>query len=150
MLHLSLRDISVNVILASQNIVDDVEHCLKANTSLHLAETALGNRDFIGGTIVDVLDRKVQLDPGKARIFSPFGLGILDIAVSRFRPSGSRAVGHGAWRYLTSSAIPSDGRARVQQRGYGGGASGDVSSRIGQVSQIRGRRCIYVTCLELQ
>ena len=30
-LHLSLRDISVNVILASQNIVDDVEHCLKAN-----------------------------------------------------------------------------------------------------------------------
>src|SRR6476620_7715976 len=35
-LHLSLRDISVNVILASQNIVDDVEHCLKANTSLHL------------------------------------------------------------------------------------------------------------------
>ena len=39
-LHLSLRDISVNVILASQNIVDDVEHCLKANTSLHLAEMA--------------------------------------------------------------------------------------------------------------
>ena len=29
-LHLSLRDICVNVILASQNIVDDVDHCLKA------------------------------------------------------------------------------------------------------------------------
>ena len=83
-LHLSLRDISVNVILASQNIVDDVEHCLKANTSLHLAETARGSRDFIGGTLVDVLDGKLQPDPGKARIFSPFGLGVLDIAVSDF------------------------------------------------------------------
>ena len=81
-LHLSLRDLSVNVILSSQNIVDDVEHCLKANTSLHLAEKARGSRDFINGTLVDVLDRKLELDPGRARIFSPFGLGILDIAVS--------------------------------------------------------------------
>ena len=81
-LHLSLRDISVNVILASQNIVDDVEHCLKAHTSLHLAEMARGSRDFIGGALVDVLDGKLEPDPGKARIFSPFGLGVLDIAVS--------------------------------------------------------------------
>src|SRR4029079_11512430 len=83
-LHISLRDISVNVILASQNIVDDVEHCLRANTSLHLAETARGSRDFVGGTLVDVLDGKLELDPDKARIFSPFGLGVLDIAVSDF------------------------------------------------------------------
>ena len=81
-LHLSLRDIAVNVILASQNIVDDIEHVLKANTSLHLAEAASGSRDFIGGNLVDVLDGKLIPDPGKARIFSPFGLGILDIAVS--------------------------------------------------------------------
>ena len=81
-LHLSLRDISVNMILASQNIVDDVEHCLKAHTSLHLAEMARGSRNFIGGTLVDVLNGKLEPDPGKARIFSPFGLGVLDIAVS--------------------------------------------------------------------
>jgi N-[(2S)-2-amino-2-carboxyethyl]-L-glutamate dehydrogenase len=81
-LHLSLRDIAVNVILASQNIVDDIEHVLKANTSLHLAEAASGSRDFIGGNLVNVLDGKLIPDPGKARIFSPFGLGILDIAVS--------------------------------------------------------------------
>jgi ornithine cyclodeaminase len=81
-LHLSLRDISVNVILASQNIVDDVEHCLKAQTSVHLAEMAGGSRDFVGGILVDVLDGKLEPDPGKARIFSPFGLGVLDIAVS--------------------------------------------------------------------
>ena len=92
-LHLSLRDISVNVILASQNIVDDVEHCLKANTSLHLAETARGSRDFIGGTLVDVLDGKLEPDPGRPRIFSPFGLGILDIAVSDFVLQESIASG---------------------------------------------------------
>jgi N-[(2S)-2-amino-2-carboxyethyl]-L-glutamate dehydrogenase len=83
-LHLSLRDICVNVILASQNVVDDVEHCLKAKTSLHLSEMATGNRDFIAGTLVDVLEKKVKLDRHRPRIFSPFGLGILDLAVGNF------------------------------------------------------------------
>ena len=83
-LHLSLRDIGVNVILASQNIVDDVDHCLKANTSPHLTELATGNRDFIDGTLVDVLDGRVKPDFGRPRIFSPFGLGILDIGVGSF------------------------------------------------------------------
>jgi len=92
-LHLSLRDISVNVILASQNIVDDIEHCLKANTSLHLTELARGNRDFIGGTLVDVLDGRLLLDISKARIFSPFGLGVLDIAVADFILQESVASG---------------------------------------------------------
>jgi len=80
-LHLSLRDICVNVILASQNIVDDVDHCLKANTSLHLTEMATGNRDFVSGSLVDVLDKRLKPDHDRPRIFSPFGLGVLDIAV---------------------------------------------------------------------
>ena len=83
-LHLSLRDICPNVILASQNIVDDVEHCLKAKTSLHLTEMATGNRDFVAGTLVDVLEKKVKPDAGRPRIFSPFGLGVLDLAVGNF------------------------------------------------------------------
>ncbi len=83
-LHLSLRDICTDVILASQNIVDDIDHCLKANTSLHLTEQATGNRDFILGNLVDVLDKKVTIDQNKTRIFSPFGLGVLDLAVSNF------------------------------------------------------------------
>jgi ornithine cyclodeaminase len=83
-LHLSLRDLCVNVILASQNIVDNVEHCLKANTSLHLTEMATGNRDFIAGNLVDVLDQKVKPDCDRPRIFSPFGLGVLDLAVGNF------------------------------------------------------------------
>jgi len=82
--HLSLRDICVNVILASQNVVDDVEHCLKARTSLHLAEMAAGHRGFVAGTLVDVLEGKVRLDRDRPRIFSPFGLGVLDLAVGNF------------------------------------------------------------------
>jgi N-[(2S)-2-amino-2-carboxyethyl]-L-glutamate dehydrogenase len=80
-LHLSLRDICPNVILASQNIVDDVDHCLKAKTSLHLTELATGNRDFVSGTLVGLLEKKFNLDYHKPRIFSPFGLGVLDLAV---------------------------------------------------------------------
>ena len=83
-LHLSLRDICVNVVLASQNIVDDADHCLKAKTSLHLTEMAMGNRDFVSGSLVDVLEKKFKLDHGRPRIFSPFGLGVLDLAVGNF------------------------------------------------------------------
>jgi 2,3-diaminopropionate biosynthesis protein SbnB len=83
-LHLSLRDICVNVILASQNFLDDADHCLKANTSLHLAEMATGNRTFVAGNLVDVLDKRVALDRNRPRIFSPFGLGVLDLAVGNF------------------------------------------------------------------
>jgi ornithine cyclodeaminase len=83
-LHLSLRDICTNVVLASQNLVDDVDHCLKANTSLHLTEMEVGNRNFISGTLVDVLEKKIHLDYDRPRIFSPFGLGVLDLAVGNF------------------------------------------------------------------
>lgn len=83
-LHLSLRDILPNVILTSQNVVDDVEHCLKARTSVHLAEMEVGNRSFLAGTLVDVLEKRVVPDTKRPRIFSPFGLGVLDLAVSSF------------------------------------------------------------------
>ncbi|MEM7774370.1 MAG: 2,3-diaminopropionate biosynthesis protein SbnB [Pseudomonadota bacterium] len=81
-LHVSLRDVGVDVILSAQNILDDVEHCLKANTSPHLTEMKTGNRDFISGVLVDIMEKKVSVDAGRPRVFSPFGLGVLDIAVS--------------------------------------------------------------------
>ncbi|MEV6602099.1 2,3-diaminopropionate biosynthesis protein SbnB [Actinoplanes sp. NPDC051346] len=83
-LHVSLRDIDPAIILESVNVVDDVEHCLKADTSVHLAEQRTGNRDFITGTLDDVISRGLELPGDQTIIFSPFGLGVLDLAVARF------------------------------------------------------------------
>ncbi len=83
-LHISLRDLSPEIILASTNIVDDVEHCLKADTSPHLAEQLTGNRDFLHGTLDDVLAGRVALPADRPLVFSPFGLGVLDLALGKY------------------------------------------------------------------
>ena len=82
-LHLSLRDLTPEIVLASTNVVDDVEHCLKANTSPHLAEQLTGNRDFVAGTLADVMAGRVSLPEDRPLVFSPFGLGVLDLAVGK-------------------------------------------------------------------
>jgi 2,3-diaminopropionate biosynthesis protein SbnB len=92
-LHVSLRDLSPELILASANIVDDVEHCLKANTSVHLAEQLTGHRDFITGTLPQVLSGELRIPTGQPLIFSPFGLGVLDLAVGGFVYDQLRAAG---------------------------------------------------------
>ncbi|GJD51393.1 N-((2S)-2-amino-2-carboxyethyl)-L-glutamate dehydrogenase [Methylobacterium crusticola] len=92
-LHLSLRDLGVPVILAAQNVVDDVEHCLKAQTSVHLAEQATGGRDFVAGTIADLLTGTLRPDRDRVRVLSPFGLGVLDLAVARFVLAAAAAEG---------------------------------------------------------
>ena len=82
-LNVSLRDLAPEVVLAATNYVDDVEHCLKADTSVHLAEQRLGHRDFIAGTLDDVLTGRVRPPADATIVFSPFGLGVLDLAVGR-------------------------------------------------------------------
>src|SRR5215216_6573872 len=74
-LHVSLRDLAPEVLLASTNIVDDVEHCLKADTSPHLVEQLTGNRDFLAGTLDEVMTGQVTVPADRPVIFSPFGLG---------------------------------------------------------------------------
>jgi 2,3-diaminopropionate biosynthesis protein SbnB len=83
-LHISLRDLAPEILLASGNIVDDVEHCLKANTSPHLAEQLTGNRDFLLGTLDDVMAGRVSVPADRPVVFSPFGLGVLDLAVGKY------------------------------------------------------------------
>ncbi|MEV7174094.1 2,3-diaminopropionate biosynthesis protein SbnB [Streptomyces sp. NPDC093224] len=82
-LHVSLRDLAPEVLLASANVVDDVEHCLKADTSPHLAEQLTGSRDFLTGTLHDVTTGRAVLPADRPVVFSPFGLGVLDLALGK-------------------------------------------------------------------
>jgi 2,3-diaminopropionate biosynthesis protein SbnB len=82
-LHISLRDLAPELILECQNVFDDVSHCLKANTSPHLAEHLSGGRDFVTGTIGSVMRGETVVKRDTAVIYSPFGMGILDIALGR-------------------------------------------------------------------
>ncbi|MBB3081878.1 2,3-diaminopropionate biosynthesis protein SbnB [Geodermatophilus sabuli] len=82
-LHVSLRDLAPEVLLDAVNVVDDVEHCLKADTSPHLVEQLTGNRDFLSGTLDDVMSGRVPVPADRTVVFSPFGLGVLDLAVGK-------------------------------------------------------------------
>ena len=83
-LHVSLRDLSPRIIASAYNIVDDVEHVCSARTSVHLASEETGRRDFIRGTIPELLAESLRYEqPGGATIVSPFGLAVLDLAVLR-------------------------------------------------------------------
>ncbi|MEV6797612.1 2,3-diaminopropionate biosynthesis protein SbnB [Micromonospora rifamycinica] len=82
-LHLSLRDLDVASILRGYNVVDDVDHVCREQTSLHRTELELGHRGFIHATIGGLLSGDPIAKPTSANtIFSPFGLGVLDLAVS--------------------------------------------------------------------
>ncbi|MFF3737944.1 2,3-diaminopropionate biosynthesis protein SbnB [Streptomyces sp. NPDC002566] len=83
-LHLSLRDLAPEVVLASANLVDDIDHCLTAQTSVHLAEQLTGRRDFVTGTLADVLAGRLTPPTDRTTVFSPFGLGVLDLAVGKY------------------------------------------------------------------
>ena len=83
-LHISLRDLAPDLILQAQNVVDDPIHALSANTSLHLTEQLMGDRGFVTCKLADMLGGKVKRDPSRPAIFSPFGMGILDVAVGKW------------------------------------------------------------------
>ena len=83
-LHVSLRDLDPDILLTAANIVDDVDHCLKADTSPHLVEKRTGNRDFLTGTLDDVLTGRITPPTDQTVVFSPFGLGVLDLAVGKY------------------------------------------------------------------
>jgi 2,3-diaminopropionate biosynthesis protein SbnB len=97
-LHVSLRDLSPEIILSCSNFTDDIDHAVRAQTSLHLTEQMVGNRDFVRGTLADVLSGRTapRERPEQVVVFSPFGLGVLDIAVGHLVRDLAAREGHGS------------------------------------------------------
>lgn len=85
-LHISLRDLSPELVLACDNVVDDVDHVVRAETSIHLAQKLAGHLEFVRCSIAEVFNGTAvpRRDEHSPVIFSPFGLGILDIAVGQY------------------------------------------------------------------
>jgi ornithine cyclodeaminase len=119
-LHVSLRDIAPEVIVACDNVVDDADHACRAQTSVHLAEQRTGSRAFIRCHLAALLDgtAPAKRDAALPTVFSPFGLGVLDLAVGTLLFDLARASGRGtlipdfftAADDLAAPATPADRR----------------------------------------
>lgn len=83
-LNISLRDLAPEVLITSNNIVDDIKHVLNANTSPHLTQQKYGHSDFINCTVSELINGYNKFDNAKTTIFSPMGMGILDLVVASY------------------------------------------------------------------
>ncbi|MFJ9178089.1 2,3-diaminopropionate biosynthesis protein SbnB [Streptomyces sp. NPDC102360] len=96
-LHISLRDLTPEAILGAVNVVDDADHVCRERTSLDLAQQRDGNRDFVAAPIGALLRGTATLTREAARpvVYSPFGLGVLDMALAEFVRQGAERRGLG-------------------------------------------------------
>jgi N-[(2S)-2-amino-2-carboxyethyl]-L-glutamate dehydrogenase len=83
-LHLSLRDLDPAILMNSQNIVDDRAHVLRERTSLDNANRLGTGQLMIAGTIGDLLLKRLGREGSRPSVVSPFGLGMLDLALGSY------------------------------------------------------------------
>lgn len=116
-LHVSLRDLTAQAILSCDNVVDDVEHVCRAGTSLDLAQQEVGHRRFIRCTLAELLrGRAPALEEGRRpAVFSPFGLGVLDLAVASWLCERAAAgqVGTTVSGFLSPALTPRGPQAQL-------------------------------------
>lgn len=72
------------ILLASNNVVDDIEHVLNANTAPHLAYKISGNKNFINCNAYELINGYKNFDSNKLTIFAPMGMGILDLMLANY------------------------------------------------------------------
>jgi len=93
-LHLSLRDITAPTMSACDHVVDDPTHAAREGTSLELAirEGGLTSESIrpIGALLSGAAPPR---DPSRSVIYSPFGLGSLDVALAHFVLQQAQARG---------------------------------------------------------
>jgi ornithine cyclodeaminase len=96
-LHLSVRDLPPGIILAADNVVDDVDQVCSNATSLHLAEQEVGHRGFIRCTLGEILNggEPARAENVRTTVFTPFGLAALDVGVGELARSLALREGAG-------------------------------------------------------
>lgn len=92
-LHISLRDLGPRIIWGAENVVDDPVQALSAHTSLHRAAIEDPGRHIHLATIADLFADQWRPTGRRPVVVSPFGLGVLDIALAQFVLGRASATG---------------------------------------------------------
>ena len=57
---------------------------MSASTSIELTQQFYNTTTFVHGTIASCINKELILSHDRTKIFSPMGMGILDLAIARF------------------------------------------------------------------